>query len=70
MKSNITDNAVFKFHSKNLAFKQEDLVSSDIHFHAHGHDYYFPMGGIVVSIWEDPEQPIQEPKMCVQIKSL
>ena len=70
MKINITDDAVFKFHSKSLTFKQEDFVSANMNFHSHGHDYYFPMGGIVVSVWEDPEQPIQEPKMCVQIKSL
>jgi hypothetical protein len=70
MKIKITHDAVFKFHSKSLPFKHEDFVSSDMIFHSHGHEYFYPVGGKVVSVWEDPEQPVQEPKMCVRIKSL
>ena len=70
MKANIQDSAVFKFYSTNLPYQIGDSVKPDENFNSHGCKYFFPMGGTVVSIWEDPEQPVQEPKMCVRIKSL
>jgi hypothetical protein len=70
MKNIAFNNQVFKFHSEKLPYIKGDAVRPDVLLSAHGRDYFFPKGGKVVAIFEDPEQPIQEPKMCVQIKSL
>ena len=70
MKNKVFDSAVFKFNSLCIPFKKGDSVSPKDVFFAHGICYYFERGGVIESIYIDPERPIQEPKMCVQIKSL
>jgi hypothetical protein len=66
----VTTNAVFKFYSLNQPYKTDDFVSSKEVFYSHGCNYFFPKGGKVIAIFEDPEEPKQEPKICVEIQSL
>lgn len=66
----VSDSATFKFNSINLQYKEGDFINSSEVFNRYGKYYFFVKGGKVIKIYEDPEKPVQEPKMCVQIKSL
>jgi hypothetical protein len=70
MKQNISDSAVFKFYSLDQPFRTGESVSPNEIFSAYGRSYFFEKGGVIESIFEDPENPIQEPKMCVRIRSI
>lgn len=69
MKNIAANNQVFKFHSEKLPYIKGNAVGPDVLLSAYGRDYFYPKGGKVVAIFEDPEKPLQEPKMCVRVKS-